>query len=354
MENKNLNEHICSDKVKWLFSVFAFILVAVFLAAACTQGFTNANPWGWFGEKEAEKSAQGGLFIEDADGSLEEVEDASDRHGVSLLSAVIPVASYDEYGISPMALSAVTVAVRNPSELYTYKWALAWKTSKSETVTNFVSLSGDTGTSVNVSALKAFDTQIILTCSAHAAGAQEASSSATCTVDYAQRFDGISLNGRKVTDGETIELTTLLDGSDTIVDALNDLVFSVGASLGQGSVVSGLSGTITVKSLMDMKTEDQAGILSSSPWEDDLAGFIQSQMYLSGEYYVEQMKQGDVSALEMLYEQVYSLDKDIEFDVSYRCGDDSGTVKFYINITNSLFASFAPSGVTLDHSGIVL
>lgn len=61
----NLNKHILSDKVKWIICVAAFVLVAVFLAAACTQGFTNANPWGWFDEKEEKNTAEAVLMSEE-------------------------------------------------------------------------------------------------------------------------------------------------------------------------------------------------------------------------------------------------------------------------------------------------
>lgn len=68
MVDKKLREHICSDKMKWFASVIAFILLAVFLAAACTQGFKNGNPWGWFDKEETqteELSDESTALIED-------------------------------------------------------------------------------------------------------------------------------------------------------------------------------------------------------------------------------------------------------------------------------------------------
>ena len=40
------------DKLKWVLVTLAILVLGVMVAAACTQGFTNPNPFGWLDEKE--------------------------------------------------------------------------------------------------------------------------------------------------------------------------------------------------------------------------------------------------------------------------------------------------------------
>lgn len=309
---------------------------------------------GWFDKKtdnpdnvEQEQTELGG------NGIL--VPEVIESNGVSLMSAAIPVSKYAEYSISPRAVSAVSVSVDNPSEFVTYKWTMAWKTNKSEAVTNSVQLSTSTGATVSVSALKAFDTQVILTCSAYLGESTKVFSSATCSIDYAQRFDGVSLNGRKISNGETIELSSLVGANADIVDALNNFDFNLSSNLGigslTGSAIPTIKGNVTAKSVMGMSSSDCTGSL---PYSLMLCEFIHDQIYLSPDYYTEAMMEGDSYALSLLFECVEGYDKDIEFTVNYSCGNDSGTVIFYVNISDSLFVNYSAQNVVLDKTGIVL
>lgn len=40
------------DSIKWAIVALAIIVLGIMVAAACTQGFTNANPYGWLDKKE--------------------------------------------------------------------------------------------------------------------------------------------------------------------------------------------------------------------------------------------------------------------------------------------------------------
>lgn len=104
MAQNNLDKHCQSDKLKWIVSVIVFILLGVFVAAACTQGFTNGNPWGWFDKKE-ETSA--GYFP----GGME-LSGGSGTDKIALTSAVIAKADYADYGVSAVAEDAVTVTAQ--------------------------------------------------------------------------------------------------------------------------------------------------------------------------------------------------------------------------------------------------
>lgn len=62
-ERNELNKHKKSDAVKWVLVFVAIILLAVSVAAAITQGFTTANPWGWL-DKSISKTTSSKQFIE--------------------------------------------------------------------------------------------------------------------------------------------------------------------------------------------------------------------------------------------------------------------------------------------------
>lgn len=336
--NNELEQHKNGDKIKWILTLIAFIIVGVmFVGIIFSMSVMKAKN----DKQDEDTETVGGTLI----------PEVVENKGVSLMSAAIPVEKYADNGINPAAVGAVSVYVNNPSEFVTYKWTIHWQTAKSEAVTNAVKLSASTGSSVSVSALKAFDTQVILTCSAYIGESSKVSSSATCTIDYEQRFDGVSLNGRKITNGETIELSALVGADMDIVDALNDFTFNLTGNFGIGSIIPTVKGNVTVKSVMDMTHNDCTGSL---PYSLALAGFIYEQIYLSPDYYLEGMLEGNSEAIAILYECVTGYDKDMEFTVNYTCGSDSGTITFYVNISDSLFASVAAQNVELNRSGIVL
>ena len=52
MAKSALNKHAKGDRVKWIITFVAIILLAVGVAAALTVGFTNANPYGWLDEPQ--------------------------------------------------------------------------------------------------------------------------------------------------------------------------------------------------------------------------------------------------------------------------------------------------------------
>lgn len=45
-----------NDTLKWIFVTIAILLLSVFVAAACTNGFTDINGLGWFDEVVEEPS----------------------------------------------------------------------------------------------------------------------------------------------------------------------------------------------------------------------------------------------------------------------------------------------------------
>nr|MCR5193683.1 hypothetical protein [Bacteroidales bacterium] len=83
------------DSIKWIAVVLVILILGVAVAAALTQGFTNANPYGWLDKKQAEPE-------EPAD----EEEEVEPQMRISLLS----VSDFQEFGILLEEAEAVTAA----------------------------------------------------------------------------------------------------------------------------------------------------------------------------------------------------------------------------------------------------
>ena len=122
------------------------------------------------------------------------------NNGISLMSAKIAAADFDEYGISPLAESAqqVTASVQ-PSDALNKEvdWSIAWANSSSswasgKTVTDYVTVTptSDGALTANVSCLQAFGEQIVVT----ATSRDNTSAKGTCTVDYRQKYLGTETN----------------------------------------------------------------------------------------------------------------------------------------------------------------
>ena len=46
---RSFSAHVRSDKIKWVLVALAFLVLAVVLCAIFTKGFTDWNPFCWFG-----------------------------------------------------------------------------------------------------------------------------------------------------------------------------------------------------------------------------------------------------------------------------------------------------------------
>ena len=102
MPNNELHRHKRSDKIKWVFTAIAFILVAALLVGLFLQVFGTGKmrPSEWFNQSTEEQTPE-----ENESGLLEETF----SHGVKLTSNTIAVADYENYGISPLAETAYTL-----------------------------------------------------------------------------------------------------------------------------------------------------------------------------------------------------------------------------------------------------
>lgn len=124
----------------------------------------------------------------------------STESGISLMSAKIMTADYDEYGISPMAETAYQLtATIQPADATdkTVDWSVsfvnpssAWASGK--TVTDYVTVTptSDGALTANVENLQAFGEQIKVTVTSR----DNAEATAECVIDYAKRLTGVTVS----------------------------------------------------------------------------------------------------------------------------------------------------------------
>ena len=211
MSNNELYEHKRSDTVKWVLTLFAFILVGVMLAGIIL---------GWFDKKdeppaeEQQQTEEGGELV---------VNDGI-NDGVSLMSEKISPADFEAYGVSPLAESAQTVtATIQPSDALNkaVDWSVAWANASSawadgKTVTDYVTVTptADGALTATAECLQAFGEQIIIT----ATSRDNSSAKGTCTVDYSQRYLGtetyISFNNSQYY--QIGAVSTFMDSASTV------------------------------------------------------------------------------------------------------------------------------------------
>ena len=151
----------------------------------------------------------------------------AEESGISLMSARIAPADYEEYGISPMAESAQQLTATVMPENATNKavdWVVRFKNPDSEwakgkTVTDYVTVTAteDGALTANVENLEAFGEQIEVVVTSR----DNPDASAVCTVDYAARILGASISVSTLNDTYTPEPygtgnqpTILLDTQD--------------------------------------------------------------------------------------------------------------------------------------------
>lgn len=164
----DLNAHKSKDKVKWILTAIAFLLVAVVLVGICLQvfGSGNAKPSEWF-----EKNEQTEIV------TFTPTEMKSMR-----LNASRAVANGNTYTLTATVKpddatnKAVTwdIAWRNPSS--------SWASGKA--IASYITMS-PSGNTATITLKTAFNEQAVIT----VRSVSESDVSAACTVDYIERLD---------------------------------------------------------------------------------------------------------------------------------------------------------------------
>lgn len=206
MSNNELYEHKRSDTVKWVLTLFAFILVGVMLAGIIL---------GWFDKKdelpvEEEQTEQ--AAVTDGEGNAmdeDTVYPMPEKMSFSAAAFVEPLAQFGEPTGTVTSEQSVDVRI----EAYVYPesaankevdFSVAWgnaPTHGSEEVTNYLTVTPDSdgSTTATVSCKKAFgDDTIVITVTT-----REGGYTATCTVSFTGIASGIEITSSTATKKST-------------------------------------------------------------------------------------------------------------------------------------------------------
>lgn len=176
--NNELEQHKISDKIKWILTLLAFILVGVMLAGIIC---------GWFDKKEQTPQEPEQTVTDDIDGSGLLVTPASTK---TMKLAAAPLAqSVNDY------ILTATVAPSNAGNTGV-DWAIAWSDASSEwasgkTVTDYITVApaSDGALTATVSCNKAFGEQIKVTVTSR----ENSKITADCLCDYSKKIIGFNI-----------------------------------------------------------------------------------------------------------------------------------------------------------------
>ena len=207
MSNNELYEHKRSDTVKWVLTLFAFILVGVMLAGVIL---------GWFDKKEeppAEEEQAEQAAVTDGEGNAMDediVYPMPEKMSFSAAAFAQPLAQFGEpSGTTVTSPQSVDVRI----EAYVYPesaankavdFSVAWgnaPTHGSEQVSNYLTVTPDSdgSTTATVSCKKSFgDDTIIITVTT-----REGGYTATCTVSFTGIASGIEITSSTATKKST-------------------------------------------------------------------------------------------------------------------------------------------------------
>lgn len=202
------------NKIKTIIMVVAILLCLILAGGWIAQTFITSKHTNGQPEIEGtETNYSGNLIL---------TEDESKGNGIALMSVVVAMEDYADYGISAQAENAytLTATVRpdNTAENTGVDWAIKWKNASSswangKAVKDYVTItpSGEgyaASKTVTVANLQAFGEQIIVTATAR----DNPEVTANCSVDYVQKVTNFSLSFGTVncnfggTTGVTVEL----------------------------------------------------------------------------------------------------------------------------------------------------
>ena len=209
MSNNELYEHKRSDTVKWVLTLFAFILVGVMLAGVIL---------GWFDKKEeppAEEEHTEQAAVMDGEGNAmdeDTIYPMPEKMSFSAAAFAQPLAQFGEpSGTTVTSPQSVDVRI----EAYVYPesaankavdFSVAWgnaSTHGSEQVSNYLTVTPDSdgSTMATVSCKKSFgDDTIVITVTT-----REGGYTATCTVTFTGIASGIEITSSTATKKSTSE-----------------------------------------------------------------------------------------------------------------------------------------------------
>lgn len=204
-----LQRHKAGDRVKWVLTLIAFILIGVMLVGII---------FGWF-DKLLEKPAE----EEQQEPTANAVVDVTESHGIVLASAGIPQTLYSEYGISAQAENAFTLTAKvQPvnADNTNVAWSVAfvnpsssWANGKQASDYIFITAIGKTAT---VACLQPFGEKIKV----RVASEENAEIFAECTCEYVKRLSNFTFTPAVINFGNTSYTQVADFGVGTITPTL--------------------------------------------------------------------------------------------------------------------------------------
>lgn len=187
--NNELQQHKTSDKIKWICTLVAFIIVGVMLIGIVC---------GWFEKKETPAVDEPSVSDESNVGvSGNSLIITPEDSGTRMRLAAAPLAATENSAAMQSNENSYTLtATIEPSNAsnQSVDWSVAWKDSnsswaKGKSVTNYVTITptSDGALTATVTCLSAFGEQIIVTVVPRG----NTAISATCTLDYRQTITGV-------------------------------------------------------------------------------------------------------------------------------------------------------------------
>lgn len=256
-----LKRHKKSDKIKWVVTGIAFVLVFVMLIGMCLQlfGTGKVKPSEWF--KKSEQTTSIPMEDKDTDNNGMVVTPANSR--VMKLAAKHLSASLDDdnyaapegVGTYANANSYTLTATIEPADATNNKvdWSVKLKSGgdASEYVT--IATETDGALTATLTCLNPFGEQIIVTCVSR----DNSEAKATCTLDYIKRVNNVTLNvsGLGVTGG--------MYGPKRLISGK---AISIGYTVtyGVGTLSGTFSGGVIQSSMVDGLKSACAGAVSAS------------------------------------------------------------------------------------------
>lgn len=227
------------DGTFWIKGLIALILAAVIIITVGigSSWFTNGDIRTWFNSWGQGASTPDDKEPENPDDKEPENPDVSDSVGnviiedigeseISLASYMITAAEFADYGLESQASGGQVISVTNVNDMFTYTWTL------SEGGETYIEMSNTSGTSVSFAAKQAFGTPITLTCTA--AVDNIVVSQATCTIGYMKRPISATVNGKTISNGATVELTSLTNKT-TLKEICQELYISFAPQYSAGT-----------------------------------------------------------------------------------------------------------------------
>ena len=188
-----LSKHKKSDKVKWIFTGVSFVLVFATLAGMCLQlfGKDKWKPSEWFKKPDTEQTTPVPEEGNEASGLISST--VIEGNGISLMRAEIPVSAYSEYGVSPLAESAVTLtATITPANATDtlVDWSVKYVSGSGTPTEVKVTPTTDGALTAVAECVAAFDKQIEIVVTS----SDNPDATASCVCDYAKRLSLVRLS----------------------------------------------------------------------------------------------------------------------------------------------------------------